>query len=166
VIDVNDPQERRPVSRKTEEALDQRGLYGPGFLDEITVPQDEARQAREVADQQDVADHPLDPQLYRDGGPQETPGMATTTGGTAGPASVHPYHDRRPEGPGKIAPTTTGDATSGGMGTPVGGSTSDATTGGTTGGTIVGGSDTDPNRAYSPEEGAGADRTGGGEYGG
>jgi hypothetical protein len=156
VSDVNDPQERPSVGRKTEETLDERGLYGPGYLDEITEPQDEARQAREAAELHDVADHPIDPQIYRDGGPTETPGMVTTTGGKAGPASVH--RAARPR-PGKVAPTTTGDATSGGMGTPVGGSTSDATTGGTTGGTIVGGSDVDPKRAYNPEEGAGADRT-------
>ncbi|HEV7898718.1 MAG TPA: hypothetical protein VGP31_12830 [Planosporangium sp.] len=163
---MNDPQERRPIGRKTELTIDQRGLYAPGFLDEITEPQDEARQAREVADRQDVADHPIDTLSLRDGGPTDTRGMVTTTGGKAGPASVHPYHDRRPKGPGKVAPTTPGDVGSGGMGTPVGGSTSDATTAGSTGGTIVGGCDTDPNRAYAPEEGAGADRTGGGEYGG
>ncbi|WP_203935600.1 hypothetical protein [Planosporangium mesophilum] len=161
---MNDPQERRPVGRKTEQTLDERGLYGPGYLDEITEPQDEARQAREAADRQDVADHPLDPQIYRDGGPQETPGMVTTTGGHAGKSSAHPYHDRQPKGPGKVANPTTGDATSGGMGTPVGGSTSDATTGGSVGGTIVGGCDQEPDGA--PAEGAGADRTGGGEYGG
>nr|WP_240942816.1 hypothetical protein [Planosporangium thailandense] len=137
-------------------------MYGPGYLDEITEPEDEARQAREAAERDDVADHPIDPQTYRDGGPTETPGMVTTTGGKAGPASVH---RAARQGPG-VAPTTTGDATSGGMGTPVGGGTSDATTAGSVGGSLVGGSDTDPDRAYNPEEGAGADRTGGGEYGG
>jgi hypothetical protein len=51
----------------------------------------------------------------------------TTTGGTAGPASVNPRPPRN-EGP-NVAPTTTGDATTGGMDTPVGGTTSDASSG-------------------------------------
>ncbi len=55
-------------------------------------------------------------------GPTRTPGIRTTTGGTAGPASV-----RRVSRPG-AAPTTTGDATTGGTGTVTGGGTSDATT--------------------------------------
>ncbi|MGC9668364.1 hypothetical protein ACNTMW_17630 [Planosporangium sp. 12N6] len=152
---MGDRQEQSPVGRKAERAVDERGLYGPGYLDEITEPEDEARQAREAAERDDVADHPIDPQIYRDGGPTETPGMVTTTGGKAGPASVRRVARQGPD----VAPTTTGDATSGGLGTPVGGSTSDATTGGSTGGTIVGGSDVDPDRAYNPEEGAGADRT-------
>ena len=68
----------------------------------------------------------------RNGGPTNSPGMLTTTGGTAGPASVAETlrEHSRPKGEGKVAPTTTGDATSGGMSTPVRGSTSDATTGG------------------------------------
>jgi hypothetical protein len=58
----------------------------------------------------------------RDGGPTRTPGAMTTTGGSAGPASV-----RRRVQPG-AAPTTTGAAGSGGMHAPIGGATSDATT--------------------------------------
>jgi hypothetical protein len=61
----------------------------------------------------------------RDGGPTRTPGAMTTTGGSAGPASV-PRRVR----PG-AAPTTTGAAGSGGMDAPTGGGTSDATTAGT-----------------------------------
>jgi hypothetical protein len=60
----------------------------------------------------------------RDGGPTDTPGVMTTTGGSAGPASI-----RRRARPG-AAPTTTGDAGSGGMHGPTGGATSDNTTGG------------------------------------
>jgi hypothetical protein len=166
VDDVSDRQEQRPIDRKTKETIDEYGEYAPGFLDEITLPQDEARQAREAAEAEDVADHMIDPQILRDGGPTERRGMVTTTGGKAGPASVHPFHDREPKGRGKVANPPPGDATSGGMGTPVGGAVSDATTGGSVGGTIVGGCDTDPDRPYAPEEGAGADRTGGAEYGG
>jgi hypothetical protein len=164
VDDVSDRQEQRPIGDKTKQVIDEYGEYGPGFLDEITLPQDEARQAREAAELHDVADHMIDPQVLRDGGPTDRRGMVTTTGGKAGPASVHPAHDRTPKGPGKVANPPTGDATSGGMGTPVGGSTSDATTAGSVGGTIVGGCDQEPDGA--PAEGAGADRTGGSEYGG
>ena len=62
----------------------------------------------------------IDPEVLRNGGPTETPGMMTTTGGTAGPNSIKP-----PKNEGKIAPTTTGDATTGGF-TSEAGSTSDA----------------------------------------
>lgn len=65
--------------------------------------------------------------MLRDGGPTRSGGGLTTTGGAAGPASVRRVKDRNRGGQ-KVAPTTTGDATSGGMGTPAGGSTSDATT--------------------------------------
>jgi hypothetical protein len=58
----------------------------------------------------------------RNGGPTETPGAMTTTGGSAGPASV-----RRRVQPG-AGPTMTGAAGSGGMHAPIGGGTSDATT--------------------------------------
>jgi hypothetical protein len=47
----------------------------------------------------------------RDGGPQEAPGVATTTGGSAGPNS---FTTRPRSGPG-VANTTTGDATTGSM---------------------------------------------------
>ena len=63
----------------------------------------------------------------RDGGPTDTPGAMTTTGGSAGPASIR--RRARPD----AAPTTTGDAGSGGMRTPLGGATSDNTTGGNQG---------------------------------
>jgi hypothetical protein len=98
----------------------------------------------DTRDRPDSADSTLDRHTdldeLRDGGPTQTPGVQTTTGGSAGPASVAGLR-ARPAGAG---PTTTGDATSGGMGTPVGGSTSDATTTGRSGGTVVGGSDIDP----------------------
>ncbi len=83
-------------------------------------------------DWEDPADVPVDPDELRDGGPTRTGGMVTTTGGTAGPASVR----RVPREGENVAPTTTGDATSGGMQGGMGGSTSDATTGAesTTGG--------------------------------
>lgn len=75
----------------------------------------------------DPAHVDIDPETRRNGGPTRSGGAVTTTGGTAGPASVRrPRNDVSGE---KVAPTTTGDATSGGMDTPAGGSTSDNTTG-------------------------------------
>jgi hypothetical protein len=71
----------------------------------------------------------VDPDMGRDGGPTQTPGAPTTTGGKAGRASI-PRRARQPEKEHdtKVAPTTTGDAGTGGMGTSIGGSTSDSTT--------------------------------------
>jgi hypothetical protein len=66
-------------------------------------------------------------EVRRQGGPTRTPGAITTTGGRAGPAMRHATGQR---GEGKVAPTTTGDATTGGMATPTGGTTSDGSTGG------------------------------------
>lgn len=62
-------------------------------------------------------------QLVNGGPPPEGGGVMTTTGGTAGPNS---FKARPRSGPG-VAPTTTGDATTGAMTTPVDGYTSDAT---------------------------------------
>lgn len=84
---------------------------------------------REGHDIPSDVDSTLDPNTdldeLRDGGPTRTPGVMTTTGGTAGPASV-----TRRVRPG-AAPTTTGAAGSGGMDAPIGGGYSDATTTGT-----------------------------------
>ncbi len=70
-----------------------------------------------------------DPDFDRDGGPTRTPGRLSTTGGRAGRASFG-RKARQPEKKNgtKVAPTTTGDAGTGGMSTSVGGSTSDAST--------------------------------------
>jgi hypothetical protein len=108
------------------------GAYGEGALDEVTAPPtDPVREAKD-RDPQDPADRELELEELRNGGPTRTPGMRTTTGGTAGPASVAPTlrEHQQPRDGGLVAPTTTGDATSGGMSTPVRTSTSDATTGG------------------------------------
>lgn len=112
------------------------GAYGPGVLDEVTVPPtDPVREAKD-RDLDDPAHVRVDPEVLRNGGPTRSPGAMTTTGGTAGPASIRRPTNRDRSGSGKgddenvrIAPTTTGDATSGGMATPAGGSSSDATTG-------------------------------------
>jgi hypothetical protein len=103
------------------------GVYGPGALDEVTVPRADPVRETKDRDLHDPAHVDVDPEEWRNGGPTRTPGVMTTTGGTAGPASVNPRPPRN-EGP-NVAPTTTGDATTGGMDTPVGGTTSDASSG-------------------------------------
>jgi hypothetical protein len=103
------------------------GHYGQDALDEVTVPTtDPVREAKD-RDLDDPANVRVDPETWRNGGPTRSGGAVTTTGGTAGPASVRRV--RNDSGGQKVAPTTTGDATSGGMSTPAGGSTSDSTTG-------------------------------------
>lgn len=97
--------------------------YGPGAAKDVTLPPADERRQAHVLDIDDPADADVDPDVLRDGGPTRHRGVATTTGGRrAGPASVH----RRPRRPGgKVAPTTPGDAGSGKLSTPAGGSTSD-----------------------------------------
>ena len=63
-----------------------------------------------------------DTDQLRNGGPQGMPGVMTTTGGTAGPNS---FKTRSRTGE-FVAPTTTGDATTGAMQTPIDGNTRDA----------------------------------------
>lgn len=94
--------------------------------EEVTEPETDPVAEAKRRDWGDPADVPVTPEQLRDGGPTRSSGAKTTTGGVAGPA-----HRARPVPPrgGKVAPTTTGDATSGGMDTPAGGSTSDGTTG-------------------------------------
>lgn len=97
--------------------------YAPGAADEVTVPPaDPVREAKDW-DIDDPAHVKVDPEVLRQGGPTKTPGAVTTTGGAAGPA-MKPTPGHKNEG--RVAPTTTGDATTGGMTTPRGGSTSDA----------------------------------------
>lgn len=92
--------------------------------EDVTVPPtDPVREAKE-RDIDDPAHVDIDPEEWRQGGPTESPGAMTTTGGVAGPAM-----GRRPgrRNRGDTAPTTSGDATSGGMEQPDSGTTSDAT---------------------------------------
>ncbi|MDG4786250.1 hypothetical protein O7626_09975 [Micromonospora sp. WMMD1102] len=114
--------ERRQSVRRAEDRVG-RGEYAPRAVEEVSLPVDEGRAAHEI-DIEDPANRAPDPDVLRDGGPTRNRGVATTTGGRkAGPASVR----RRPRPPGgNVAPTTTGDATTGGMNTPASGSTSDA----------------------------------------
>lgn len=120
VVDVSDGG-RRPT-RRVEEQIG-HGEYGPGALDEVTVPPaDEVRESQE-RDIDDPADVRIDPEELRQGRPTRSPGALTTRGER--PAR-EPKRGGRPRGKGKVAPTTTGDAGTGGMSTPAAGSTSDA----------------------------------------
>lgn len=98
--------------------------YGPEVSEVNLPPTDPVREAKR-RDIDDPADVEVNPDDLRNGGPTRTPGAVTTTGGKAGPANVHRV---RRHGD-KVAPTTTGDATTGGMGNAAGGSTSDAMSG-------------------------------------
>lgn len=117
--DIGDSRDRAPETVTRVGPAD----YAPGAADEVTLPPSDERREAHARDLDDPADANADPDVLRDGGPTRHRGVATTTGGRrAGPASTH----RRPRRPGgKVAPTTTGDATSGKFGTPAGGATSD-----------------------------------------
>jgi hypothetical protein len=101
-------------------------IYGADALDEITDPRSDLRPVADEPDLRSTVPADTDLDELRDGGPTRTKGVMTTTGGTAGPASVRRVPAEDPGG--KVAPTTTGDAGSGGTSFPGGGSTSDATT--------------------------------------
>ncbi|GAA0373882.1 MULTISPECIES: hypothetical protein [Micromonospora] len=118
---------RQDAARRAEERLT-AGVYGEGALDEVTVPPTDVNSAIQRDDPDDPAKVPIDPNVLRDGGPTRGQGAITTTGGTAGPASVRRVARQPERHRGKVAPTTTGDATTGGMSTPRGGSTSDQST--------------------------------------
>ncbi|MBO4143128.1 hypothetical protein ACFYON_27845 [Micromonospora sp. NPDC005686] len=115
---------RQDAARRAEQRV-AGGVYGEGALDEVTVPQTDVERMRQELDPDDPADVPVDPTVLRDGGPTRGQGAVTTTGGTAGPASVRRLARQPEKHRGKVAPTTTGDAGTGGMSTPAGGSTSD-----------------------------------------
>ena len=115
---------RQDAARRAEQRV-AGGVYGEGALDEVTVPQTDVERMRQELDPDDPADVPVDPTVLSDGGPTRGQGAVTTTGGTAGPASVRRVARQPEKHPGKVAPTTTGDASTGGLSTPAGGSTSD-----------------------------------------
>ncbi|HEX6968633.1 MAG TPA: hypothetical protein VF174_07475 [Micromonosporaceae bacterium] len=116
-------------ARHVEELLG-HGRYRPGSIEEVTLPPTDVTHELQERDVGDPAKVGVNLDELRDGGPTEFGPAVTTTGGTAGPASTR----RRPAKPGgrgrggkgKVAQTTTGDATSGGRTTPSAGSTSDA----------------------------------------
>ncbi|MEV6630351.1 hypothetical protein AB0M54_06320 [Actinoplanes sp. NPDC051470] len=92
--------------RKAEQEIG-RGEYGAGAFDEPSTYRPEKGDDDPGLSSTLAAG--TDTEQLRDGGPHETPGVATTTGGTAGPNSF----PRRPRtGPG-VANPTPGDATTG-----------------------------------------------------
>lgn len=122
--------DREPTSRDDPRRTSREGWlragpadYAAGAADEVTLPPADERREAHDRDIDDPADAAVDPAVLRDGGPTRNRGVATTTGGRrGGPASTR----RRPRQPGgKVAPTNTGDATTGKFGTPAGGATSD-----------------------------------------
>ncbi|MDG4759199.1 hypothetical protein [Micromonospora sp. WMMD710] len=118
---------RQEAARRAENRI-ASGVYGEGALDEVTVPRTDVESQNQRDDSFDPARERIDPQVLRDGGPVGGQGAVTTTGGTAGPASVRRVARQPERHPGKVAPTTTGDATTGGLSTPTGGGTSDQST--------------------------------------
>ncbi|MEU3456704.1 hypothetical protein ABZ671_24335 [Micromonospora sp. NPDC006766] len=120
---------RQEAARRAEERI-AGGVYAKGALDEVTVPQTDVLRVIQEEDPDDPAHVPVDANVLRDGGPTRGQGAVTTTGGTAGPASARRVARQPERHRGKVAPTTTGDATTGGLSTPAGGSTSDASSSG------------------------------------
>ena len=94
--------------------------YGPGVFDEPETYRPE--KGDDDAGLSSTLPAGSDIDQLQDGGPHPEHGVMTTTGGTAGPNSFR-THPR--SGPG-VANTTTGDATTGAMETPVDSYTSDA----------------------------------------
>ncbi|GAA2543775.1 hypothetical protein GCM10010435_10140 [Winogradskya consettensis] len=97
------------------------GAYGEGVLDEPTTYRPEKGDPDPGLSSTYAAG--TDPEELVNGGPRPEHGIMTTTGGNAGPNSFRPKA-RHGQG---IAPTTTGDATTGSMDAPTDGATSDAT---------------------------------------
>ncbi|MEH1164397.1 hypothetical protein V6V47_03300 [Micromonospora sp. CPCC 205539] len=118
---------RQEAARQAEDRI-AGGVYGKGALDEVTLPRTDVERMIQQDDPDDPAKVPIDPQVLRDGGPTRGQGAVTTTGGTAGPASVRRVARQPERHRGKVAPTTTGDATTGGLSTPMSGGTSDQST--------------------------------------
>ncbi|KXK58409.1 hypothetical protein AWW66_29955 [Micromonospora rosaria] len=121
---MRDTARMRESARQTEERIT-GDEFGAGALDEVTTPRTDVSRVAQEEDPGDPADVPIDPEVLRDGGPTRGQGAVTTTGGTAGPASVRRVARQPERHPGTVAPTTTGDATTGGLSTPAGGPTSD-----------------------------------------
>jgi hypothetical protein len=112
---MSDANERDRVENEIGE-----GDYGPGVFDEPTTYRPEKGDDDPGLSSTLAAGADVD--QLQDGGPHDVRGVATTTGGTAGPNS---FRTKPRSGPG-VANTTTGDATTGAMETPVDGYTSDA----------------------------------------
>ncbi|MFC5923282.1 hypothetical protein [Micromonospora vulcania] len=118
---------RQDAARRADDRI-AGGVYGKGAIDEVTLPRTDVERMIQQDDPFDPAKEDIDPQVLRDGGPTRGQGAVTTTGGTAGPASVRRVARQPERHRGTVAPTTTGDATTGGLSTPMSGGTSDQST--------------------------------------
>ncbi|MEV1288553.1 hypothetical protein [Micromonospora sp. NPDC049679] len=93
-------------------------------MNEVNEPAGDPFHQEQEQDPYDPADARVDPEVLRNGGPTRAGGAVTTTGGTAGPASVRRVARRGRN----VAPTTPGSAETGGMTTPARGNMTDANT--------------------------------------
>jgi hypothetical protein len=108
------------------------GAYGPGALDEVTEPPADAGTEARQRDIEDVADVAVDPDALLTGGPTRAEGKQTPA---RDPLRMPRERAGQPQrGRGKVAPTTTGDATTGGMRAQADTSTSDNASGQNSGG--------------------------------
>lgn len=108
-MDGNDG--RRAARRAAQDPVGHGG-YGQGALDEVTEPPTDAGTEARLRDIDDPADVRVDPDALRDGGPTRAEGKMTAARDPRSMARDRPGEPQR--GQGKVAPTTTGDATSGG----------------------------------------------------
>jgi hypothetical protein len=124
--------EGRRAERRRDQDPVGHGAYGPGALDEVTEPPTDAGTEARLRDIDDVADVTVDPDALLNGGPTRSEGKQTAA---RDPLSMPRERAGQPQrGQGKIAPTTTGDATSGGMHERADTSTSDNASGQNSGG--------------------------------
>lgn len=87
VMIVREDDMRQDAARQAEDRI-AGGVYGKGAVEEVTVPRTDVLSEIQREDPLDPAHERIDPQVLRDGGPVGGQGAVTTTGGTAGPASV------------------------------------------------------------------------------
>ena len=112
---------RQDAARQAEDRI-AGGVYGKGALEEVTVPRTDVQSEIQRDDPLDPAHERIDPQVLRDGGPRRGQGAVTTTGGTAGPASVRRVARQPERAPGQGRPDHHRRRHHRRLSTPVGGS--------------------------------------------
>lgn len=121
---MSEPEDPRRNPRNAGDDPINHGEYEPGAVNEVNEPAGDPFHQEQEQDPYDPADARVDPEVLRNGGPTRAGGAVTTTGGTAGPASVRRVARRGRN----VAPTTPGSAETGGMTTPARGNMTDANT--------------------------------------
>ncbi|WP_425435449.1 hypothetical protein [Micromonospora pattaloongensis] len=114
---------RRNSANRGDDPIN-HGEYEPGAVNDVVEPPADPFSEEKRQDPYDPADARVDPEVLRNGGPTRAGGAVTTTGGTAGRASVRRVARRGRD----VAPTTTGGAETGGMQTPARGNMTDTNT--------------------------------------